>query len=402
VACVAFYKRGGLFMKIILSSISRRLSELYNSIVNSIAFFPALISIVYILLVILLIYFDYSPVAHAIKSQSVLFTFKETATAQTILTTLITGIMTLMALSFSMVMVVLSQATNNISPKVMQGLIAEKEPQFVLGNQLGAVVYCLILLLLLRQEQLTIIPSFSILFSVFIGIQSMILFVYFIHNIASSIQITNIVKNIHDTTLGVLAKVGKQDYYKEDIDISAYQSLPYDFPTDKPGFMQEIKAKRIVKLAAENNMVIRMHGFLTDYVVSGRTLFHTNVAPEKISENTKKQIYNSIVFYHNENVRRNYVYGFTQLSEVAVKALSPGINDPGIACLCIQYLSNMFLSLYNLNEQSVFVDKNGEVRLIVNRISFKDLLNMCITPKAIWIKRYNGCKSTVRTYRCIG
>jgi uncharacterized membrane protein len=367
-------------MKIILSSVSRKLSEIYNAIVNSIAFYPALISCIYIMLVILLVYFDYTPLAQSIKSTSVLFIFKETETAQTILTTLITGIMSLMALSFSMVMVVLSQATNNISPKVMQGLIAEKEPQFVLGNQLGTVVYCLILLLLLRQEQLSYIPSFSILFSVLIGILSMILFVYFIHNIARSIQITNIVKDIHDTTLKVLAKVGKQDRYKADVDTSAFKSLPHDFPTDKPGFMQEINTKRIVKLASKHNMVIRIHGFLTDYVVSGRTLFHANIATEELPESTKKQIYNSIIFYHNENVKRNYVYGFTQLSEVAVKALSPGINDPGIACLCIQYLSNMFLSLYNLNEQSAFVDKDGEVRLIVNRIPFKDLLNMCITP----------------------
>ncbi len=79
-------------------------------------------------------------------------------------------------------------------------------------------------------------------------------------------------------------------------------------------------------------------------------------------------------------VGQNYYFGFTQLSEVAVKALSPGINDPGIACLCIRYLTDLLVVLYGRKEKSVYRDKAGKVRLVVNRIGYGELLNRCITP----------------------
>jgi uncharacterized membrane protein len=368
------------FMFISLSSISRRLSEAYNSITTSNAFFPTLISVFYVALIIGLLTFDHSRAAEAVRQQYALLHFKETDTAQSILSTLITGIISLMALSFSMVMVVLSQASNTTSPKVTQGLITHKAHQFVLGNQLGAIIYCLILQLFLRDKELAIIPGFSILASVFLGIWSIVLFVFFIHSISNSIQVPNIIRDIHTTTHRSLKKLTLAQEEQDSPEIIRYADLRHAYITDKPGFLQEVRTKRIVKAARHHNMVIHMHGYLTDYIITGQPLFHADVAPAGLPESAKRIIYNSIVFYPAENVRRNYEYGFTQLSEIAVKALSPGVNDPGIACLCIGYLTDLFVVLYEVNEKRVYRDDAGKVRLIINKITFKDLFNLCITP----------------------
>lgn len=367
-------------MLISLSGISRRFSEVYNNIITSNALYPTVISLVYVALVVGLLYFDHSPAAEALKGQHALLHFKDTGTAESILSTLITGMISLIALSFSMVMVVLSQASSTTSPKVTQGLITEKAHQFVLGNQVGGIVYCLILLLFLRDKGLAIIPSFSILASVILGIWSIGLFVFFIHSISNSVQVTNIVRDIHATTHRAMKKLAREADGKAAPDLKQFSDLPHAYITDKPGFLQEVQARRIVKVAARYDTVIRMHGYLTDYIVTGRPLFHASVAPDALPEAAKTIIYNSIVFYPTENVHRNYEYGFTQLSEVAVKALSPGVNDPGIACLCLQYLADLFVVLYEINEKRVYTDDEGKVRLIVNKITFKDLFNLCITP----------------------
>jgi uncharacterized membrane protein len=276
-------------------------------------------------------------------------------------------------------MVVLSQASSTTSPKVTQGLITHKAHQFVLGNQVGAIIYCLILMLFLRAKELATIPSFSILGGVVLGIWSILLFVFFIHSISNSVQVPSIVRSIHATTHQALKKL-TQAPRPAGPDLDQFANLEHAYITDKPGFLQEVQVKRIVKVASRYDMVIRLHGYLTDYIVTGRPLFHANVSPADLPERAKRIIYNSIVFYPTENVRRNYEYGFTQLSEVAVKALSPGVNDPGIACLCIQYLADLFVVLYEMDEKRVYTDGQGKVRLIVNKITFKDLLNLCITP----------------------
>jgi uncharacterized membrane protein len=163
-------------------------------------------------------------------------------------------------------------------------------------------------------------------------------------------------------------------------DTKQFAHLQYTYITDKPGFLQEVRVEKILKVAEKNDMVIKLHGYLTNYIESRTPLFHSTIPPDALSKKDKALIYNSIIFYHNATAKGNYVYGFTQLSEVAVKALSPGINDPGIARLCIQYLTDMFVELYHLKEQCVFTDKKGEVRLIVNKMNFEELLNTCITP----------------------
>lgn len=323
---------------------------------------------------------DNSSIAQVWKEKFPWIAFKEMQTGRTILSTLITGIIALIAFSFSMVMVVLNQAISNYSPKVMVGLVSEKPHQFVLGNQLGAVIYFLIMLFHLKDHENLIVPSFSISLSIVLAIWAMILFVYFIHSISQSVQITNVVKLIHDKTLKTLKHISSNtDHYNEP-DIMEFSRLPYAYITDKPGFLQQVRIKPILKVALKHNMVIRMHGYLTNYIESRRPLFHSNVSPATLSETDKNVIYNSIIFYHNERVKENYVYGFTQLSEVAVKALSPGINDPGIARLCIQYLSDLFIELYHTKDKCVFTDVEGNTRLIINKIGFVDLFNVCINP----------------------
>jgi uncharacterized membrane protein len=103
-------------------------------------------------------------------------------------------------------------------------------------------------------------------------------------------------------------------------------------------------------------MVINLHGHLTNYIESRRPLSHATVPPDQLSQKDEQIIYNSIVFYHNESAKGNYVYGFTQLSKVAVKALSHGINDPGVARLCY---NTSAVCLWNY-----ITSKNGEYLLI--------------------------------------
>jgi uncharacterized membrane protein len=115
-----------------------------------------------VVLVLGMMKFDDSSFAQSLLKLFPWVKFKEKETGRTIVSTLITGILSLIVLSFSMVMVVRSQAISHYSPKIMVGLISEKPHQFVLGNQLGSVIYFMILLLHLKNQEATVMPSFSI------------------------------------------------------------------------------------------------------------------------------------------------------------------------------------------------------------------------------------------------
>ena len=117
-----------------------------------------------------------------------------------VLCTLITGIISLITLSFAMVMVVLSNVSTTFSPKLILGLVSEKTHQIVLGNYIGAILYCLILLLLTSDKESHRFHDMAIILATAMGIWCLVLFIYFIHKISTSVQINNIVERIYTET----------------------------------------------------------------------------------------------------------------------------------------------------------------------------------------------------------
>jgi uncharacterized membrane protein len=360
---------------------NRRMAAVYNNITNSIAFYPIIITVFYLALVISMLQLDDSPLGHRFTRFFPWLQFGEMEAVRAIMTTLIAGIISLMALSFSMVMVVLNQATTTISPKVMQGLITRKEHQFVLGNQFGAIVYFMVLLLLVRGSAIHEIPSMSIALGVLLGFWSLGLFVYFIHNISQAIQVTNIIVHIHEVTFRSLVQLKKDCEAEKARSTGApLGETPYPYVTDKPGFLQQVNLKNLMRVARKHNLQLKMEPYFMDFIPSGSVLCWANIPPEKLPKKDRNFLYDSIHYFHTENIATNHNYGFTQLSEVAIKALSHAINDPGIAVMCIQFLSDLFANLYYIEETSLYTDETQTPRLLVKKINFEELFNLTISP----------------------
>jgi uncharacterized membrane protein len=85
------------------------------------------------------------------------------------------------------------------------------------------------------------------------------------------------------------------------------------------------------------------------------------------------------MFRHQELINDNFSYGFKQITEIAVKALSPGINDPGTALQAIDYLSGLFQILLQLKGQRALKDKEGTVVLLYLPLPFKEIFYFCLT-----------------------
>jgi uncharacterized membrane protein len=86
--------------------------------------------------------------------------------------------------------------------------------------------------------------------------------------------------------------------------------------------------------------------------------------------------------HDDEAIENNFFYGFRQLTEVAVKALSPGINDPATAIECLRALSKLFLFRVKNCPGTDIKNKQGQVRIITTQLSFNEMFSSCILP--IW------------------
>lgn len=292
-------------------------------------------------------------------------------TARSILSTLIGGIISLTVFSFSMVMVLLSQASSNFSPRLLPGLISDTRNQITLGIFLGTIIFNMIVLITILPGERTYTTSgFSVLIGIILGILCLAMFVYFIHFMSTEIQISNILNRIFEESKerlkGQIALQADKQVVEEEED----QDWHYH-QTQKAGYYQGINKKGILKKIEEEEINLKIIPHKGMYTLPHTEVFGTS---KKIDDSVQSEIRSYLIFENNHEATDNYVLGMRQISEVAVKAMSPGINDPGTAVISIDFLTELLALRMKLSDIEEYRSSNGKYFIRVETISFASLL----------------------------
>ncbi len=135
----------------------------YARMVSSIAFYPAIIAVFFLILSLLMLKLDFSEQGKSFKQQLTWLSLKDASTARSILSAIAGGIISLTVFSFSMVMIILNQAASQMSNRILNSMIESRFQQIILGFYIGTIVYALFLLSTIRDISSGIyIPAISI------------------------------------------------------------------------------------------------------------------------------------------------------------------------------------------------------------------------------------------------
>jgi uncharacterized membrane protein len=289
---------------------------------------------------------------------------KDPADARLVLGTIIGSIISLMVFSFSMVMVVLNQISGALSPRVVPGLITNKSHQIVLGIYLGTILYSLLLVLNMQDaHSIGKLPALGILFSMAAAMVSLLMFVYFIHSISNSIQVDYIVNRIYRKTIKKMEEKGA-----EQINELPETDKWFELKLKDPGFLKRIETKRLRAICETEDIQVYITRRIGYYFVEGYPIMKVN---KEMSEEVGKELLDCLMFYIEEHVEDHYLFGFKQLNEIAVKALSPGINDPGTAAKVINLMSDLFVTRLRLEDYQVYRDSEESPRLYLEEPTLK-------------------------------
>lgn len=362
----------------------------YQRVTHSMAFFPTLIAVGFLLLCILNMAIEYQPWLMALKQRFDFGLVRNPDNARLILGTLVGGILSLMVFSFSMVMVVLNNASASLSPRVIPGLISSKSHQKTLGFYLGTILYALLLITTIEQTEQHQAPSLGVLITLGLAIACLGLFVHFIRSISQSIQVEYILNNLYTTTLEKLtSSVDKLLDGKE---------LPC-WPSDqewvvvnaqRSGYFKTLNVHTLNRLLMDNDlrMTVLVHrGF---FVMPGHPLLKLD---REVDEELRQQLLDCFDFFVEQYVSTHYVFGCKQISEIAVKALSPGINDPGTAITAIDMLSVLFGQRLQLPDLQIAPLEDEAPRLFFFELSLDQLLQEIFGP----IRTYGSSDPQVLT-----
>lgn len=346
-----------------------RTISFFNVLESKIVFYPTLLAFLGFNFAFLMLYLENRGISRYLVEHVPVLIVDNGDTAMTILSSLISGLISMVVFSFSMVMLLLSQASSNFSPRLLPGLISDKRHQVILGIYLFTILYNIFVLFSIQptgdEYQL---PGFAVLLGILETVICIYAFIYFIHNISQSIQISNILQNIYSTAYERLEHL-----------IDKEEKESYDFPdsdnwknyhSDTSGYLQNISFTNLVDICQAKDLKIHILPVKGIFVLRGIPLFKCS---KEIDDETLKAILSNFNFSREELVADNYTLAFKQITEIIVKAMSPGINDPGTAINGIDYLTELLSLRMQKRDTSLIVrDENTYIKL--NTIDFEVLL----------------------------
>lgn len=323
------------------------------------------------------------------------FIVNSSNSARSILTTISGAMIGVAGTVFSVTLVALTLASSQFGPRLIKNFMYVRLNQIVLGSYIATYLYCLLILNAVKDSNdYTFIPSISILVAILIAIVNIVLLIVFIHQIATSIQADKVIADISDIIskqikslfpeeMGAeIQKENKIDFSKE---ILLYkEKIPLKSP--QSGYLQYIENEGLIDIVKECDVLFYLQYRPGDYIVKGMIIgeIYSNSPIEK--ENLDS-FFDNFVIGKIKTSQQDIEFSIHQIVEMAVRALSPGVNDPYTAIACIDNLTSTMAHLARVEFPSKFrFDEDKKLRIVANVMDFEGVLNTAFNQ----IRQFSG------------
>ncbi|CAH0999720.1 hypothetical protein LEM8419_01020 [Neolewinella maritima] len=291
-------------------------------------------------------------------------------TARTILGMFIGGLITLTVFTFSQIMILLNQVASSYSPRLLPKLTGDRALQFVMGLNLATIVLTITVLLSIRSSDDFKIPNFSILICTILGITCLCLFVYFVTAITKKIQVDSIVDaSAQDTIDGLKDERDLGDAGYSDGSIPAGVRSWYPIMSPISGYLGVVNHRALSKLGHAYDTTFYIGVSKGQYVPEGQPLLQSK---ELLDEEQIDRVLTTVSPIRDQ-FDDWYLPNLKQLTEIALKAMSPGINDPGTAIMVIDRQTEVLIRMMDTPFHNYFRAKEGGDVWFV-RHNFEDIL----------------------------
>ena len=300
--------------------------------------------------------------------------------ARSVLATTAGSMITVAGVAFSATMVALSFASSELGPRLLRNFMKDRGNQVVLGTFIATFVYCLLVLRTVSESPEQFVPHFGVTVGLALALASLVVLIYFIHHVARTLQadyIIGVVARELDHAIEFLYPGGLGDDAPPDR-IPEMKERERELRNQRPaqvclsasGYVHALDVDVLMKLATKHDLVIRILSRPGRYVHDGTPVAEVWPAAN-VDDTIQKKVRSAFMLGRTRTSQQDVEFAVNQLVEVAVRALSPGINDPFTAITCIDRLSTALLHLMRRDFPTRFrVDGAGTLRVIADRPDF--------------------------------
>jgi uncharacterized membrane protein len=296
-------------------------------------------------------------------------------TALDLLSTLLGGLITMMTLVISVTFVTLILAASQLGPRLILNFMGDHAIQAVIGLFLASILYSITVLRSLDGTD--DVPHLAVTVGSLLAVLCLAALLFYVHKIARAIISDTVVQRVGtDLQNAIIWELpeGRDDESKR-ARSSNNADLPKleDISVERSGYVQAVEYSQIVDLAKRNGLFLRVNIRAGHFVIPGNA--HVEIFGEKaLSADEKCNLLSAIVVGPGRSPAQDLEFSIRQLVEVALRALSPGINDPFTAIAVLDQLgAGLALAMARQLPPTDFFDGEGVLRVSANRFDIHGL-----------------------------
>jgi len=300
------------------------------------------------------------------------------------------GLITSITLLLSMLLVAVQLASSQFSPRTLRNWLGNRTVQHAVGFVLGTTVFCLLALRSTRsfgEDEDPVVPHVTVLVAVALGVLSLLAVVHTVDKITHSLRVGTIADRVATETIGVIERVHRTEPDSVQVGVESgavREDGSIDVPigataleTPTAGWVQQIDDHVVIDSLPEHST-----GYLTATV--GRFVTERSpimwVAPGPADpEACQSAMLHAIAVGDSRTMQQDIEFGIIQLTDIAVRALSPGVNDPSTATDVIVQLGNVMSALWERPALST-THRSGTRTLVRHRPTHAELLDRAFSP----------------------
>ena len=324
--------------------------------------------------------------------------------AQVILAGIAASIMTVVSIVFAILLMTLTLASMQFSPRIIVGFTRDRVTQWTLGIFLGTFLYCMAALPAARSLPQPFAPVATVLGAMALALVCVGLLLFFIHHISQAISVNHIVDRIAEETEAMIDEIMPWphllNHHVKDAEPLRPNPSEVAILSHDSGYIRFVDTRRLVALAKHYHVTIRVLRRVGHFVPAGIPLMMVSKG-NRLSPEGTAELLAAFDFGPTRTLQQDVEFGVLQIVDVALKAISPAVNDPTTAINCVDQLSRIMIRFASREPpEDLLYDPPGIVRASIGWIHFERLLEAAVEQIRMYAK--TDVAVSLRLLRALG
>lgn len=310
-------------------------------------------------------------------------------TARSVLSSIAGSLITATSLTFSLTVVALQLASSQASPRVLRLFARDRQVHWTLAAFLGTFAYSITVLRSVRsatEDVPEFVPRISVTFAFILTLVSVVMLVFFLAHLASQLRVETMLKDIHADTDETIERVGDRNEAARGVPHPIHRPvIRHSVTSSSSGFITAQDYVALIGVAEDHAIVIEEKTRVGENIVEGIVLASwwpsDDAADDRNVAAIEDAIRGAYAIGYERTAAEDIDYGTQQILDIALRALSAGVNDPTTAVHAIGHLSAITARIANMPRlPAALCDEDGALCVVTTSLSVRDHIDAALSP----------------------